>query len=119
MFFQEISASLPSPSALIWLQPSVPSFDEIRPKTFQNFKKIPCAWQICVCEAVSRGDRDIISVAGTGMGKALAFRVGRHKSANALCFYWNTPLPLAYFNIIIQCTGLFRGHDVVHRSRLC
>ncbi|KAF8714224.1 hypothetical protein AX14_012865 [Amanita brunnescens Koide BX004] len=46
MFFQEISASLPSPYALIWLQPSVPSFDEIRPKTFKNFKKIPCAWQM-------------------------------------------------------------------------
>lgn len=54
-------------------QPSVPSFDEIRPVTFENFKKIPCAWQIRVCEAVLRGDRDIISIAGTGMGKTLTF----------------------------------------------
>ena len=47
-------------------EPSVPSFDEIRPKTFETFKKTPCAWQIRVCKVVLHGDRDI-SIAGTGM----------------------------------------------------
>jgi len=55
------------------VEPFVPSFDEIRLKTFENFKKVPCAWQIHVCEAVLRGDRDVISIAGTGMGKTLTF----------------------------------------------
>ena len=49
-FFQEISASFSIPfRADMAPQPSVPSFDEIRPKPF---KKIPCAWPIRVCEAV-------------------------------------------------------------------
>ncbi|KAM6490855.1 P-loop containing nucleoside triphosphate hydrolase protein [Amanita muscaria] len=51
----------------------VPSFSDIRSKTFENLGKTPCAWQIHVCEAVLHGDRDIISIAGTGMGKTLTF----------------------------------------------
>jgi superfamily II DNA helicase RecQ len=51
----------------------VPSFDEIRSKTLDSFGKTACAWQVHVCEEILRGDRDIISIAGTGMGKTLTF----------------------------------------------
>jgi hypothetical protein len=51
----------------------IPSFDEIRSKTFESFGKSPCAWKVRVCEQVLHGDRDIISIAGTGMGKTLTF----------------------------------------------
>src|ERR1700759_4825463 len=52
---------------------SVPSFDEIRSRTLEHFGKRPCAWQVHVCKEVLHGDRDIISIAGTGMGKTLTF----------------------------------------------
>ncbi|KIL55150.1 hypothetical protein M378DRAFT_40587, partial [Amanita muscaria Koide BX008] len=51
----------------------VPSFTEICLKTLEKLGKMPCAWQIHVCKAVLHGDRDIISIAGTGMGKTLTF----------------------------------------------
>lgn len=51
----------------------VPSFDEIRSKALEYFGKRPCAWQIHVCQELLHGDRDLISVAGTGMGKTLTF----------------------------------------------
>ncbi|KIL56854.1 hypothetical protein M378DRAFT_436127 [Amanita muscaria Koide BX008] len=53
--------------------PSVPSFDEIRSKTFEYFNKRPCAWQVHICQEILHGDRDLISIAGTGMGKTLTF----------------------------------------------
>ena len=52
---------------------SIPSFDYIHTKTLESFGKRPCAWQVRVCEQVLHGDRDIISIAGTGMGKTLTF----------------------------------------------
>ncbi|KIL53911.1 hypothetical protein M378DRAFT_174525, partial [Amanita muscaria Koide BX008] len=51
----------------------VPSFDQIRHKTLELFGKRACAWQVHVCEEILRGDRDVISIAGTGMGKTLTF----------------------------------------------
>jgi hypothetical protein len=54
-------------------KPYIPSFDEIRSKIFKSFGKSPCVWQVRVCEQVLHRDRDIISIAGTGMGKTLMF----------------------------------------------
>ena len=54
-------------------EPSIPSFNYIRSQTLQTFGKPPCAWQVHICEQVLHGDRDIISIAGTGMGKTLTF----------------------------------------------
>lgn len=54
-------------------EPYVPSFNEIRSKTFEYFNKTPCVWQVRICEAVLHGDRDVISIAGTGMGKTMTF----------------------------------------------
>ncbi|KIL61089.1 hypothetical protein M378DRAFT_1059936, partial [Amanita muscaria Koide BX008] len=51
----------------------IPSIDEIRSRTFEAFGKRPCLWQARTCEAILRGDRDVISIAGTGMGKTLTF----------------------------------------------
>lgn len=51
----------------------LPSLDEIRSQTLEKFGKRPCLWQMHICEAVLRGDRDVISIAGTGMGKTLTF----------------------------------------------
>ena len=54
-------------------KPDVPLFNEIRLKTFKCFDRTPCAWQVHICEQVLHGDRDIISIAGTGMGKTMTF----------------------------------------------
>ena len=55
------------------LSSRVPSIDEIRSRTLETFGKRPCLWQAHICEAILNGDRDIISIAGTGMGKTLTF----------------------------------------------
>jgi superfamily II DNA helicase RecQ len=52
---------------------SIPSLSEIRNHTEAVFGCRPCLWQIKVVEAVLRGDRDVVSIAGTGMGKTLTF----------------------------------------------
>ncbi|KAM6504358.1 P-loop containing nucleoside triphosphate hydrolase protein [Amanita muscaria] len=51
----------------------VPSIDNIRSRTLETFGKRPCLWQACICEAILNGDQDVISIAGTGMGKTLTF----------------------------------------------
>ena len=33
----------------------------------------PCMWQLKVVEAILKRNRDVISIAGTGMGKTLTF----------------------------------------------
>lgn len=55
------------------LSSRVPSIDEIRSRTLETFGKRPCLWQAHICEAILNGDRVIISIAGTGMGKTLTF----------------------------------------------
>jgi superfamily II DNA helicase RecQ len=55
------------------LSSRVPSINEIRSRTLENFRKRPCLWQARICQAVLNGDQDIISIAGTGMGKTLTF----------------------------------------------
>jgi superfamily II DNA helicase RecQ len=52
---------------------SIPSLSEIRNRTEAVFGCRPCLWQIKVVEAILRGDRDVVSIAGTGMGKTLMF----------------------------------------------
>ena len=55
------------------LSSRVPSINEIRSRTLETFGKRPCLWQARICQAVLNGDQDIISIAGTGMGKTLTF----------------------------------------------
>jgi superfamily II DNA/RNA helicase len=52
---------------------SVPSLEEIRQKTLNAFCVRPCLWQLKVVEAILQGEKHIISIAGTGMGKTLTF----------------------------------------------
>jgi len=50
-----------------------PSFSAIREKLQNRFSKRACLWQLKVTDAFLQNDRDIICIAGTGMGKTLAF----------------------------------------------
>ncbi|KAF8981642.1 hypothetical protein BDQ17DRAFT_1262872 [Cyathus striatus] len=53
--------------------PAVPSEDYIRVKTTCIFNVSPCLWQIKVVQAILKRDGDVVSIAGTGMGKTLTF----------------------------------------------
>lgn len=53
--------------------PEVPSILEIRQHAYEYFGIYPCLWQCRVVQAILRGDRDIISIAGTGSGKTYTF----------------------------------------------
>lgn len=53
----------------------VPSIAEIRQRAYEVFGKRLCLWQVRVVQAIIRGDRDIISIAGTGSGKTITFWV--------------------------------------------
>lgn len=59
---------LPAPSTL-----ELPSVDTIQEKTFELLKRHPCLWQCEVTHAILRGDRDIVCILGTGLGKTLTF----------------------------------------------
>ena len=50
-----------------------PTLSEIRQCTQQVFGIRPCLWQLKVTEALLMGDKDILCMAGTGMGKTLGF----------------------------------------------
>ncbi|KAG1806404.1 P-loop containing nucleoside triphosphate hydrolase protein [Suillus plorans] len=50
-----------------------PNFSAIREKLQDCFSKRACLWQLKVTDAFLQNDRDIICMAGTGMGKTLAF----------------------------------------------
>ncbi|KAH6892700.1 P-loop containing nucleoside triphosphate hydrolase protein [Coprinopsis sp. MPI-PUGE-AT-0042] len=52
---------------------STPSLDEIRRRTQDKWKIRPCLWQLEVTQAILARNSDIVSVAGTGMGKTLTF----------------------------------------------
>jgi superfamily II DNA helicase RecQ len=62
-----------TPEASTTVPGAVPSFSEIRTHTEKYFGVRPCLWQIKVVDAVLKGDRDIASIARTGMGKTLTF----------------------------------------------
>jgi replicative superfamily II helicase len=51
----------------------LPSLSDIRSLTQSTFHHYPCLWQAKSVEAVLKRDRDIIVIAGTGMGKTLTF----------------------------------------------
>ncbi|KIK11093.1 hypothetical protein PISMIDRAFT_123296, partial [Pisolithus microcarpus 441] len=51
----------------------LPSLSNIRTSTQQFFGVRPCLWQLKVAETILKGDKDIICIAGTGMGKTLTF----------------------------------------------
>jgi superfamily II DNA helicase RecQ len=50
-----------------------PSLEEIRQQTLKVFHVRPCLWQLKVVEAILQGEKHIMSIAGTGMGKTLTF----------------------------------------------
>jgi superfamily II DNA helicase RecQ len=51
----------------------VPLLSVIRSRTEAVFGCRPCLWQIKVVESILKRDRDVISIAGTGMGKTMTF----------------------------------------------
>ncbi|OCH92647.1 P-loop containing nucleoside triphosphate hydrolase protein, partial [Obba rivulosa] len=51
----------------------IPSLDEIRQKTQRAFGRLPCLWQAKVTRDILKGDKDVICVAPTGLGKTLTF----------------------------------------------
>lgn len=55
------------------LRPVIPTQSDIRDTTLRAFGVRPCLWQIKVAEAILTGDKDIICMAGTGMGMTLTF----------------------------------------------
>jgi len=63
-------AALPS---LPLNQSPVPSLLDIRTRTHNVFGIQPCLWQIKVTETLLKGGKDVICIAGTGMGKTLTF----------------------------------------------
>ncbi|KAI5993424.1 P-loop containing nucleoside triphosphate hydrolase protein [Pisolithus albus] len=50
-----------------------PSVEDIRNRTLALFGKRPCLWQVRVAQAFLQGDKDIVCIAGTSMGKTLTF----------------------------------------------
>ena len=51
----------------------LPSLLDIHSFTHSTFHHYPCLWQAKAVEAVLKHDRDVIIIAGTGMGKTLTF----------------------------------------------
>ncbi|TFK77254.1 P-loop containing nucleoside triphosphate hydrolase protein [Pluteus cervinus] len=51
----------------------MPSFTEIRVKVHEVFGVKPCLWQVKVIQGILERKRDVVLVAGTGMGKTLTF----------------------------------------------
>jgi superfamily II DNA helicase RecQ len=52
---------------------AVPSLKQLQTHTQEVFGVRPCLWQVKVVQAILRGDTDIVTIAGTGMGKTLTF----------------------------------------------
>ena len=52
---------------------NLPSYSEIHNSTEKAFGLRLCLWQIKVMEAILKRDRDVVSIAGMGMGKTLTF----------------------------------------------
>ncbi|KAG6875408.1 hypothetical protein C0992_003988 [Termitomyces sp. T32_za158] len=53
--------------------PTLPSLSQIRDQTLKALGCQPCLWQMKVVQAILQRDRDVISIAGTGMGKTMTF----------------------------------------------
>ncbi|KAI5999082.1 P-loop containing nucleoside triphosphate hydrolase protein, partial [Pisolithus albus] len=63
---------VPSPSAN-QLPHALPSLSNIRSHTQRVFGVRLCRWQLRVAETILNGEKDVICIAGTGMGKTLTF----------------------------------------------
>ena len=50
-----------------------PNLSIIHKRAKDVFNKTPCLWQLKIAEAFLQQDRDIVCIAGTGMGKTLSF----------------------------------------------
>lgn len=68
---ERVAASRQMPS--INDEKSVPSVSTIRERTQSIFGKRACLWQINVARIILQGNQDVVSIAGTGMGKTLTF----------------------------------------------
>jgi superfamily II DNA helicase RecQ len=53
--------------------PKTPSHSLIHEKLHRQFGKRACLWQLKVAEAFLKKAGDVVCIAGTGMGKVLAF----------------------------------------------
>lgn len=51
----------------------LPTIPEIRQRTQAVLKRLPCLWQAEVCREQLRGEKDILCIAPTGLGKPLTF----------------------------------------------
>ncbi|KIN93628.1 hypothetical protein M404DRAFT_55307, partial [Pisolithus tinctorius Marx 270] len=54
-------------------QSALPTLSNIATRTQEVFGIQPCRWQLQVAEAILKGGRDVLCIAGTGMGKTLTF----------------------------------------------
>jgi superfamily II DNA helicase RecQ len=52
---------------------AVPSLKQLQTHAQEVFGVRPCLWQVKVIQAILQGDKDIVTIAGTGMGKTLTF----------------------------------------------
>ncbi|KAG2367212.1 P-loop containing nucleoside triphosphate hydrolase protein [Suillus spraguei] len=61
-----------------------PSLSEIRLRTLQKFGIRPCLWQLKVAHALLQGNKDVLCIVGTGMGKTLGFWIPLLFRVNAI-----------------------------------
>ena len=47
---------------------AVPSFEQLQTRTQEVFGVRPCLWQLKVVQAILQGDKDVVTIAGTGLG---------------------------------------------------
>lgn len=64
-----MSSQTPNPAT----SNSVPTWSEIRQRAQERFEVRPCLWQLKVAEALLKHEKDVVCMAGTGMGKTLGF----------------------------------------------
>lgn len=66
-------SSAPGVIAMPLVERPVPTLDAIRKNTEELLGRRPCHFQMKVCEAFLRGDKNIVASAATGFGKSLTF----------------------------------------------
>jgi replicative superfamily II helicase len=76
------------------------SLSDIRSLTQSKFLHYPCLWQAKAVEAILKHDRDVIIIAGTGMGKTLTFWM-------PLLFF-----PAGYIQVVITPLNLLGRQNV-------
>ena len=76
------------------------SLSDIRSFTQSTFHLYPCLWQAKTVEAILKRDRDVIVIAGTGMGKTLTFWM-------PLLFF-----PAGYIQVVVTPLNLLGKQNV-------